>query len=61
MVSCFSIRLSGVWVKIEYMMKAIGHMREKKEGEKEGKAPQERDTRKSGKWQKKKRKKKEMI
>jgi len=45
-------------VKIEYMMKAIGHMREKKEGEKEGKAPQERDTRKSGKWQKKKKEKK---
>lgn len=34
------------------MMKAIGHMREKKEGEKEGNTPRERDTRESGKWHK---------
>lgn len=36
MVSCSSVRSSGVWVKIEYMMKVIGHMREKKEGGERG-------------------------
>lgn len=34
------------------MMKAIGHMREKKEGGKEDNTPRERDTRESGKWHK---------